>query len=209
MGRSGELRPFFRMDSMFIPSLDSVLDVMRRHGYQIWYSNNILNLIGIRKSRHVSDAFEDTFVCLRHEMDRWSLWSWECTTSPGRSQLEFGLEKGTAIVKPGQYIDAWSLGLHKGKYEALVQKNPITVYRDRNKDFYLDYVHEDTGLFGINIHRANAKITSKIVGNWSAGCQVLANPKHFSQLMNLARQQHSSGFPRFSYTLLEIGDFDE
>lgn len=194
---------------MFRPDLDAVLDVMKRHGYQIWDKNNILNLIGIRKSRHVSDAFEDTFVCLRYEQGQWSQWFWECTTSPGRAQLEFGLEKGTAIVKPGQYIDAWALGLHKGQYEALVQVKPITVYRDRNKDFCLDYIREDTGLFGINIHRANARITSKIVGNWSAGCQVLANPKHFSQLMKLVREQHSSGFPRFSYTLLEYGDFDE
>ncbi len=33
---------------------------------------------------------------------------------------------GTAMLKEGQYIDAYKQGLHKGQYTALVQDKPVT-----------------------------------------------------------------------------------
>lgn len=193
---------------MFIPETDALLDVMDRHGYLVWTDYHKLNLIGIRQSRRATDLFDDTFICLRKREGGWERWDWSCTTDPGFSQLKNGLAKGTAILRPDQYVDAWAIGYHKGQYEALVQVLPVTVFRDRNKDHNLDYLMEDTGLFGINIHRANAKIPSKLVGDWSAGCQVLSSPDDFAKLMTLAKEQRASGSPRFSYTLLEREDFN-
>ena len=68
-------------------------------------------------------------------------------------------EKGTAVLKPGQYRGSHKIRLHGGKYTALGQKKNVTVYRDRNKDDKYDLNEStcDTGLFGINIHRATAQ----------------------------------------------------
>ena len=65
--------------------------------------------------------------------------------------------KGVAILKPGQYLKSHKLRLHGGKYLALGQQNPLTVYRDNNRDdnYDLNESKTDTGLFGINIHRAS------------------------------------------------------
>jgi hypothetical protein len=108
--------------------------------------------------------------------------------------------KGTAVLKPGQYVDSWKLGLHQGKYEALVQAKPITVYRDNNKnDLAEENGKEDTGMFGINIHHANASAVSKLIDKWSAGCQVLDTPEQFKTLISSCK---TSGKSAFTYTLL-------
>ena len=56
----------------------------------------------------------------------------------------------------GQYRKSHKLRLHAGKYMALGQQNPVTVYRDNDRDhnYDLDESKTETGLFGINIHRA-------------------------------------------------------
>ena len=41
---------------------------------------------------------------------------------------------------------------------------------------------------------------SKIIDKWSAGCQVLNDPKQFNELLNKCKQ---SGFSKFTYTLLK------
>ena len=108
--------------------------------------------------------------------------------------------KGCAVLKPGQYVDSWKIGMHQGKYKALVQAKPITVYRDGNKnDLAEESSVEQTGLFGINIHRANPSAISTIIDKWSAGCQVLNNPEQFKTLLDTCEK---SGRKEFTYTLL-------
>ena len=97
------------------------------------------------------------------------------------------------------------IGLHRGKYEALVQRGAaVSVWRDRNGDDVHDYgQNEESGYFGINIHRASARRESEIVGQYSAGCQVIADPAEFDIFMSLCRRQIAeTGFERFSYTLM-------
>ena len=109
--------------------------------------------------------------------------------------------KGTAVLKPGQYIDSFGFGLHQGKYEALVQIKPLPVYRDADKD---DLAEEqgavESGMFGIHIHRANPSMISKLIDKWSAGCQVLNNPHEFEVLMAACKASKNT---KFTYTLLE------
>jgi hypothetical protein len=123
------------------------------------------------------------------------------TTNPGTHWLKNLLNpKGTAVLKPGQYVDSWKLGLHQGKYEALVQAKPVTVYRDGDKDDTAEEQgKEDTGMFGINIHRANPSAISSIIDKWSAGCQVLDNPEQFKTLISSCK---TSNRKLFTYTLL-------
>ena len=92
------------------------------------------------------------------------------------------------------------MGLHKGKYRALTQAKPITVWRDADKDSIAEEQgKEDTGIFGINIHRANELVASKNIDKWSAGCQVLNDPKQFRELLDKCE---ASKKKYFTYTLL-------
>jgi hypothetical protein len=109
--------------------------------------------------------------------------------------------KGTALLKPGQYIDSWKLGLHRGQYKALVQSKPITVFRDKDLDIIAEETAiTDVGLFGINIHRANPNAISKFIDKWSAGCQVLNNPADFKKLIEACE---ASNLAAFTYTLVK------
>lgn len=97
------------------------------------------------------------------------------------------------------------LGLHRGQYEALVQRgNEVCVWRDRNADNVHDYgQNEECGYFGINIHRASRIVASQSVDQYSAGCQVIQDPDEFEHFIALCKlQARHTGYDRFSYTLL-------
>ncbi len=111
------------------------------------------------------------------------------------------LNNSTFRYGPNQYLNTWKLDLHQGKYLALCQRQPVVVYRDNNKNNKSEETNvTETGLFGINIHRANPSIISQINNQWSAGCQVLNNPKDFEYLI---KRCQASGLKDFSYTLLK------
>lgn len=166
----------------------------KKFGY-VWSD---FHLIGIRSLKNEKNKFDDLFILVNKN----NTFYYSCTTEPGVTWLKKLLNpKGTAILRPGQYIDSWKIGLHQGKYEALTQCKPVTVFRDKDMD---DMAEEtsitDVGMFGINIHRANPKLTSILVDGWSAGCQVLNNPVEFGNLLascKLSKKQF------FTYTLLK------
>lgn len=156
------------------------------------------HIIGVRSAANEKNKFDDTIYLI----DGTTMKTFSCTTNPGTYWLKNLVNpSGTAVLKPGQYVDSWKLGLHKGKYEALVQAKPITVYRDADKDDTAEEQgKENTGMFGINIHRANPSIMSKLIDKWSAGCQVLNDPKQFAVLLDSCKK---SGNRLFTYTLLK------
>ena len=80
------------------------------------------------------------------------------------------VEGCAAIVCDRQYKGLWQIGMHRGKYRALVQRGIIAVYRDDNKDKVIDRDPSTImeGYFGINGHHAGEEST--VVGKWSAGC---------------------------------------
>ena len=154
-------------------------------------------LVGVRSKANIPNEFDDLLGVVKNDKVTW----FTCTTNPGTHWLKNLLNpKGAALLKPGQYIDTYKLGLHQGKYEALCQAKPVTVYRDKDLDNIAEETATlDTGLFGINIHRANETAISKFVDKWSAGCQVLNNPADFKELLALCKL---SGLKSFTYTLL-------
>lgn len=197
------------MSKMVFPTVDQLIAVLQKKGYAVFTNGSFnLNIVGIRSSRAATNKFTDTLCVFYKDAGVWRIHRYPCTTAPGWYYLENGLAKGTAILKPGQYRGAFKRGLHKGQYTALVQNKPLTVYRDRNRDHTLDYENPDTGMFGINIHRATANGVSSQVNNWSAGCTVIASSNDFSDFMNLTRIQESMGLGNmFTYTLIEEADF--
>jgi hypothetical protein len=82
--------------------------------------------------------------------------NWEATTEPGTHYTINPMNNlGAARIAFGQY-KAWEVGTHYGggsePHEALVQASPISVYRDKNKDFIRTGDKLYTGDFEINQH---------------------------------------------------------
>lgn len=172
-----------------------------------------INIVGIRNSKtknRVTNAFDDLItLSYINEQGEWQYHEYGCTTEPGSYWTEKKLinKDGTAILKPGQYRKSHKIGLHQGKYEALVQRGKLTVYRDGDMDNQYDLNEDDTqnGLFGINIHRATAKKGGKSirVDKWSAGCQVIASNEDYTEFMSLVNKAKDNWGNNFTYTLIE------
>lgn len=181
-----------------------LLNRVKALGFVVFESQDWdLNIIGERNPAGETNEFDDWIHVLYLENGEWQWHAFLCTTDPGRHWLENG---NTAIlVHNRQYRGVYMLGLHRGKYEALVQRGgEVTVWRDRNKDLIHDFdVDTESGYFGINIHRANSEFKSQSVNRYSAGCQVIADPEEYSIFIELCKKQISEiGVDRFSYTLL-------
>jgi hypothetical protein len=196
----------------FYPALEAVLSVIENKNYRI-FSNEAgfdLNIVGIRTKELQANRFDD-FITVFYKMHaEWIFNCFKATTDPGAYWLENPMSgMGTAILKEGQYRKAFRIGKHHGKYLALVQNSPLTVIRDANRDTRLDLDsgREETGMFGINIHRASGYHESIQVDKWSAGCQVFCDPNQFEFFMNLCKQGRDAFGNSFTYTLLHERDF--
>ena len=188
----------------------SILRRVKSAGHRIFTTGEYnLNLIGVRTASRTSNTFDDNMFCVYRVDGEWRMWHWYITSDPGTYWRENPMNvKGTAILCAGQHSGAWRFGLHRKKYEALVQHKPLKVWRDsdRNNVLDLDVPHRvaHEGMFGINIHRASIH-GSKEVNKYSAGCQVFADPTDYIQFLGLCKKQieHHPTWQTFTYTLLE------
>lgn len=174
-----------------------------------------LNIIGVRSDQQgkVTNLYDDLLVVIYRtpKSEEFTRKIYKITTEPGTYYMvkRLIIEKGTSILAPGQYPSSHAVGKHKKKYKALVQVGNLTVYRDNNKDMKYDLKPSKkyTGLFGINIHRSDEFATTKTIDNYSAGCQVFADPKEFDSFMYLCDKQNENFKKnRFTYTLLNESD---
>jgi hypothetical protein len=194
-----------------IYSREKIEAAVKAKGYT-WFSgpkNYDVNIVGVRNSepgQKVSNIFDDK-ITLSYKLDGgWQYHEWDNTTEPGKKAVEhYHNANGVARLKLGQYKSAYAVSLHNGKYEALCQRlGPVTVWRDSNKDMTFDEVKTDTGMFGINIHKAGA--VSTFVENWSEGCQVFKRVKDFNEFMILINKAKNFHGNHFTYTLIESKD---
>lgn len=100
---------------------------------------------------------------------------------------------GMAVLKAGVW--RYKVGIHglsrpkAEQYEALVQAAPVTVVRDEQG--------EETGWFGINIHRGGRTTTS------SLGCQTIP-PAQWEAFLALVKEElHRHGIATIPYLLTE------
>lgn len=193
------------------PTAEQIVRVMNNKNYAV-FSNpkgHDLNIVGIRTHDFDPGKFNDWLTVFYIYDGIWNYFAFPATTDPGTYyRLNPISVKGTAVLKPGQYRSAYKIGRHRN-YKALEQIEPVTVYRDANRDKRLDTTGmlEDTGLHAINIHRSNAYKPSTVVGRWSAGCQVVQDPDHFQFLLILCERGREKYGNSFTYTLLEERDF--
>jgi hypothetical protein len=198
---------------------EQIETTVKAKGYKWFEDNNNkgydVNIVGVRNSEtkgRVTNAFDDC-ITISYKIDgEWQFHCFQCTTDPGSAYMDNPIleNTGCAILKPNQYRGSHKLRLHAGKYLALGQKKDVTVYRDNDRDdkYDLDESKTDTGLFGINIHRATGRSGGKStrVDKWSAGCQVIADNDDWHEFLDIcqaAREIHGNSF---SYTLLESKD---
>jgi len=170
-----------------------------------------VNIVGIRNSEtydNITNKFDDIITVSYRLLDgEWEYFEFACTTDPGKYWAENLMnESGVAILKEGQYRGSHKIRKHRGQYDALCQKAPLQVYRDKNLDECFDLIEENIkeGIYGINIHKAGRD--SKRVDKWSAGCQVIANESDwniFMAIMYIARKNWGNSF---TYTLINSND---
>ena len=107
--------------------------------------------------------------------------------------------KGYPVTIPGQYLNSWAVGYHKGK-RALQQVGPIPVMRtkDQGKTWRRDY-----GLFGMNQHRG----AGATVKGWSEGCLVSqSGHKEFMQIIYSDPGYKQNKSFRFPTTIISMSD---
>ncbi len=192
--------------------INHIIDVQKSKGYPVFTHGDHpfnLNIVGVRAKERQANKFDDLFyVYWFYPTLKFKVYTG--TVDPGTYWLEKPMnEKGCAILKPGYYTKLWKIGMHLGLYPALVQYAPCTVYRDNDKDNILDMVKEETGMFGINLHRTgmNGKIA---VDQSSAGCQVIQDyNRYMNEFMPMVYEASKYWGPYFSYTLLQEEDFNE
>ena len=181
--------------------------VLQKKGYRNFLRPFELNIVGVRSDSTRPNTFDDTiYVFFNNSEGKLIEHKFQATTDPGTYWLKNPMNpQGTAILKEGQYINTYGLGLHRGKYMALVQKRPVTVLRDYDRNAVLDFLNgtPDTGLFGINIHRASETGTTKVVEHYSAGCQVFANATDYLLFMTLCERHKQLYGNQFTYTLID------
>ena len=197
---------------------EQIQQTVEDKGYKYFHDNlnkgYDVNIIGVRNSKtkgRVTNAFDDTLT-ISYKIDgEWQYHEFNCTTDPGSHWVENLLnEKGVAILKPNQYRGSHKLDFHQGRYLALRQKSDVTVYRDNDRDnnYDLNESKTDTGVFGINIHRATGRLGGKSirVDKWSAGCQVIADNDDWHTFLGICQSAREIHGNSFSYTLIESKD---
>ena len=197
---------------------EQIQQTVEDKGYKYFHDNlnkgYDVNIIGVRNSKtkgRVTNAFDDTLT-ISYKIDgEWQYHEFNCTTDPGSHWVENLLnEKGVAILKPNQYRSSHKLDFHQGRYLALRQKSEVTVYRDNDRDnnYDLNESKTDTGIFGINIHRATGRSGGKSirVDKWSAGCQVIADNDDWHTFLGICQSAREIHGNSFSYTIIESKD---
>ena len=195
---------------------EEIKALYKEKGYIFHEEPNNPNLFGRRNADLVTvDKFNDMIgFAMVTEDGRKVCHEWIGTTKPGLKNLDgvpFNPD-GTAILIPGQYPNAWILGLHHRndplkRYPAYQQRTSGVwkVWRDKDADGQFDMSGKVfTNAEGINGHRASRNNKGEHVGLDGAGCQVILHEDEFLQWLWAGKNALDKGLPNsFHYTLFQ------
>lgn len=187
--------------------LSKMKSLFKKKGYELNTRPYELNIVGKRSAQGQPNRFDDEIhVFYKTRVLNWEYHIFKATTDPGTYWLKHPMNwQGTAILAEGQYKNAYKLGLHRGQYLALVQIGKVEVIRDFNRNNSLDFISgkKVNGYYGINIHRASLRGTTKFVDKYSAGCQVFANISDFNKFLEMCKKHRGLYGNKFNYTLID------
>jgi hypothetical protein len=177
-----------------VKSLDSFVKIPRG----MW-------ILGVRSNEDAADINDDKFYVFKGEKFIMVL---RGSTNPGKYALlnwRRWSKKGAAVIKANEwYYSVWKKGLHKGKMEALKQVGEFKVIRDNNNNMKSGDGNTWTWERnrGLNFHTVSYKkgvnVVRKLIGLWSAGCQIVNNVTNYYKFLRLTGDQQ-----RFTYCLLD------
>lgn len=160
-------------------------------------------LLGVQSNEDAYNEFDDKFYLFKGNRFIMVL---SGTTNAGASAImnykKFN-PKGVAVLKTNEwYYNCWQAGLHKGKMRALKQIAPMKFYRDWNKNRRIEETGKlREGIIGCEFHTAtytdNMNFVRKLIGGWSAVCQVANSTKDYYKVLALV------GTNKVSYCLLK------
>lgn len=192
---------------------EQIETAVKSKGY-VWFDDSKnkgfdVNIVGVRNlatGDKVTNVFDDFITISYKENGEWKFYCWNATTDPGKKGvMEFHNKKGVARLVPAQYRKTWMVDKHQGKYEALCQRlADVSVWRDSDKDLIFENMLTDTGMFGINIHKAGQDSTW--VENWSEGCLVFKRVKDFDLFMTIVKKAAKIHGNAFTLTLITSDD---
>jgi len=184
------------------PRFDQVYAAYKALGYKTYDKPYDMNYFGVRSDVLKAGQWDDWIGAFyTNDCGTINYHCWQATTDPSAVHLKRRENpRGTAILVPGQYLGMWKMGLHRGKYLAYVQRRPVKVYRDANRDDILNMgpdIPVQEGLFGINGHKGSGNLDED-----SAGCQVVLDQlRNFDLWVELGKKQIATiGVDAFTYT---------
>lgn len=193
---------------------EQIKNAVIKKGYYFYETDLKLNIVGIRNSSTknlVTNKFDDIITVTYKEGSEIKFYQFAITTDPGAYYVKnfFPSTVATGRMVPGQYINAYSIGVHRSIYEALVEVGSIKAFRDNNKDDIYDETNIQQGNFSMNIHKASnsgIQIATEI-DNTSAGCQVFSSTQDFNNFMTIVKSSKTKlNLNSFTYTLLLSDD---
>jgi lysozyme len=111
--------------------------------------------------------------------------SFNANTDPARRGWNASVGKPMAMLQTGVWL--YRIGRHRNQYTALIQAQAVTVLRD---------TWEETGWFGINIHRGSRNSVS------SEGCQTIW-PDQWAEFIAFVQAQMRAADRRTIHYVLE------
>jgi hypothetical protein len=192
-----------------LQTIEDIIKQAKSLGYTIYTQPFKLNIIGVRSANRTDQSkFDDKIAYFTYDNNGKLIGKIAiATTDPSTAWLNLPMNsaKGTAILKSGEYKDAYAIGLHLKKYQAVVQNKPVTVIRDNDRNAIINYLSKtEKGIFGINIHKASVgKNNEYLIGKDSAGCQVFQKVADFNDFMLMANKSKDLHGNVFSYILLD------
>lgn len=191
--------------------VQDVIASMKWWGYIIYQEPHKLNIVGLRSAETQANAFDDTILVFWYDDNKkLQFRAYQASTDPGTFWLNNPIEAlGTAILKGGQYVEAWKL-IDTSRFgfptQEFLQIKPVTIIRDYNRDAVLDFMNgrETTGEYAINIHTGtNPQQQSISVDKWSAGCVVFAIWADWQDFLGLANKHKQLYGNAFTFALFD------
>lgn len=165
------------------------------------FHENAINVFGKRHKDMVPDKFDDVLGIAYNK----KVIAVSGTTDPGKDSLLDATNKdGVFILQPGFYANCWHRGMHKGKYNALVQfgEGIFKGWRDNDDDGKFDATGKTwTNVQGLNFHTTRWDMRVSRVGKFSEGCQVVEVAQEYDPIIQAV---YASNQSLFSYALFQM-----